>query len=77
MEAVERTHKDITTLFNTTSSIYTCINYQQILLHIHSILANLRDSLYYMRQIVMHAIDYIDAAPTGILSPHILPVEVL
>ena len=38
-------------------------------------MANLMDSLYYMRQIVMHAMDYIDAASTGILSPHILPVE--
>ena len=47
MEVVGRTHDDITTLFNITSSIYSHINYQQILLHIHSILANLRDSLYY------------------------------
>ena len=56
-------------------SIYSCINYQQILLPICSILANLGDSLYYMRQITMHAMDYIDAATTGILSPHVLPVE--
>ena len=75
MEAVQMTHNDVTTLFNITSSIYTHINYQQILLHICSILANLRDSLYYMRQIAMHTMDYIDAAITGILSPHILPVE--
>ena len=75
MEAVQRTHSDITTLFNITSLIYTCINYQQILLHVHSILVNLRDSLYYMRQIAINAMDYIDAAPTGILSPHVLPVE--
>ena len=34
MEAVERTHNDVTTLFNITSSIYTHINYQQILIHI-------------------------------------------
>ena len=34
MEALQRTHKDVTTLFNITSLIYTCINYQQILLHI-------------------------------------------
>ena len=27
MDAVQRTHNDITTLFNITSSIYTCINY--------------------------------------------------
>ena len=75
MEAVQRTHNDITTLLNITSSFYTCINYQQILLYVHSILANLRDSLYYMRQTAMHVMDYIDAATTGILSPHILPVE--
>ena len=75
MEVVQRTHNDVTTLFNITSLIYTCINYQQILLHAHSILANLRDSLYYMRQIAMHAMDYIDAATTGIWSPHMLPVE--
>ena len=75
IEVVERTHNNITTLFNITSSIYTGINYQQILIHIHSILANLRDSLYNMRQIAMNAMDYIDAATTGILSPHVLPVE--
>ena len=72
---VQRTHNDVTTLFNITISIYTCINYQKILLHIHSILANLENSLYYMMQIAMHAMDYTDAATTGILSPHILPVE--
>ena len=75
METVQRTHNDVTTLFNITSSIYNFINYQQILLYLHSILANLRDTLYYMRQIAMHAMDYIDAATTSILSPHILPVE--
>ena len=75
MEVVERTHNDITILFSMTSSIYTCITYQQILLHIHSILANFRDSLYYMRQIAMHVLDCIDAATTSILSPHVLPVD--
>ena len=45
MEAVQRTHHNITTLFNITSLIYTCINYQQILIHVCSILANLRDLL--------------------------------
>ena len=75
MEAVQRTHNNVTTLFNITSSIYTCINYQQILLHVHSILANLRNSLYYMRHIAMHAMAHIDAVTTSMLSPHILPVE--
>ena len=75
MAAVERTYQDVTMLYNITSSLYTSLNYQQIVLHIHSILANLRDSVYYMRQVAMHVMDYIDAAMTGILSPHVLPVE--
>ena len=75
MEAVERTHQDITMLHNFTSSLYTSLNYQQIVLYICSILANLRDWLYYMRQVVMLAMDYIDAAIAGILSPHVFPVE--
>ena len=73
MDAVRRTHQDITMLYNITSSFYTSLNYQQIVLHIWSILANLRDSLHYMRQVVMHVMDYIDA--TGILSPYVLSVE--
>ena len=77
MEAVQRAHTNVTTLFNITSSIYTHINYQEILLYIYSILANLMDSPYYMRQIAIHAMDYINAATTSILSPHILPVEYL
>ena len=75
MQAVERTYNDITTLFNITSSLHSHINYHQILLHIHSILANFRDSLYYMRQIAMHAMDYIDTATISIVSLHVLPVE--
>ena len=76
MEAVERTHHDVTMLYNITSSLYTHQDdYQQIVLHICFILANLRDSLYYMRQVAMCRIDYIEATTTGILSPHVLPVE--
>ena len=75
MDAVERTHQDVTTLYNITSALYTSLNYQQIVLYICSILANLQDSLYYMRQVAIHVMDYIDVAMTGILSPHVLPVE--
>ena len=75
MDTVERTHQDVTMLYNITSSLYTSLNYQQIVLHICSVLANLRDSLYYMCQVAIHVMDYIDAATTGILSPHVLPVE--
>ena len=28
-----------------------------------------------MRKVTIHTMDYIDAATTGILSPHVLPVE--
>ena len=45
MNTVERTCQDITMLCNITSSLYISLNYQQIVLHICSILANLRDSL--------------------------------
>ena len=65
LDAVERTHQDVTMLYNITSLLYTSLNYQQIVLHIHSILANLRDSLYHMRQVAMHAMDYIDTAITS------------
>ena len=72
---IQRTHNDIITLFNITSSIYTHISYQQILLLVCYILFNLRDSLYYSRQIAMHVMDYIDTTTTSILSPHTSPIE--
>ena len=28
-----------------------------------------------MREVTIHTLDYTDAATTGILSPHVLPVE--
>ena len=75
MDAVEGTHQDVTKLYNITSLLYISLNYQQIVLYTCSILANLRDSLYYMRQVAIHAMDYIDAATTCILSPHVLPAD--
>ena len=75
MEAVERTQQDITMLCKITRSLYTSLNYQHIVPHICSILANCRDSLYYMRQVAMHVMYCIATATTGILSPHVLPVE--
>ena len=39
------------------------------------ILAYLRDSFTYMRQVAIHMADYVDAATTNVLSPDILPVE--
>ena len=75
MDTVERTNQDVATVYNITSSLYNSLSYQQITLQICSILANLRDSLYYMREITMHTMDYIDATTTEIFSLHVLPVE--
>ena len=49
MDTVERTHQDITTLYNITSSLYNSLSYQQIVLYIHSILVNLRFPILYER----------------------------
>ena len=77
MDTMEKTHQDLTTLYNIMQSLYSSLSYQQIILHTRSILENLGDSLYYMREVVLHTMDYIDAATTGILLPHILPIEEL
>ena len=75
MDMTEKTRQDITTLYNIMNSLYNSMSYQQIVLHIRSLLANLWDSLHYIRETALHTMDYIDAATTGILSPHILPVQ--
>ena len=75
MDTTKKTHQDITTMYNITHSLYSSISYHQIVLHIRSVLANLWDSLHYMQGITLHTMDYINAATTGILSPHILPVQ--
>ena len=42
MDTVERTHQDITTLYNIKSSLYNSLSYQLIILHICFTLANLK-----------------------------------
>ena len=49
MSTAEKTHQDVTTLYNITHYLYSSLSDQQIVLHICSILANLWDSLYYLR----------------------------
>ena len=44
-------------------------------IYMHTLLANLRDSLTYMRQVAIHIMDYVDVAATNILSTDILFVE--
>ena len=75
IHATEKTHQDLTTFYNIMHSLYSSISYNQIILHIKSVLANLWDSLHYMWEIALHIMDNIGAATKGILSPHILPVQ--
>ena len=75
MNAAEKMHQDVTTLYNIMHSLYSSLSYKQIVLHIQSIWANLWYSLYCMREVAIHTMDYIDAATTGAFSPHVLPIE--
>ena len=45
-----------------------------MILHIRSVFANLCDSLNYIQMVSTHTMEYIDAATSGTLSPHVLPV---
>ena len=74
MEAARATSYDINNLYNLTTSLATSINLHQLILHIRSVFANLHDSLNYIWMVSTHTMDYIDAATSGTLSPHVLPV---
>ena len=58
MNTTEKTHQDITIMYNIMHSLYSSISYQQIVLHIISILANLQDSLHCMQETVLHIMYY-------------------
>ena len=77
MDAVRTTSHDINNLYNLTTSLATSINFHQMILHIRSVFANLHDSLNYIRMVSTHTMEYINAATSGTLSPHVLPVIVL
>ena len=74
MNKVDETSHDINNLYNLTTSLATSIRFHQLILQIRSVLANLCDSLSYIRMVSTHTMDYIDAATSGTLSPHIMPV---
>ena len=74
MNKVDETSHDINNLYNLTTSLATSISFHQLILHIRSVFANLHDSLSYIRMVSTHTMDYINAATSGTLSPHILPV---
>ena len=74
MDAVRATSHDINNLYNLTTSLAMSINFHQLILHIRSVFANLCDSLNYIQMVSTHTMDYINAATSGTLSPHVLPV---
>ena len=74
MDAARATSHDINNLYNVTTSLTTSINFHQLILHIRSVFANLHDSLNYIQMVSAHTMDYIDAATSGTLSPHVLLV---
>ena len=74
MDKVNETVQDVNNLCNLTTSPATSLIYHQLMLHIKSVLANLQDSLSYIRTIPMHTMDYVDAAMTRTLLPHVLPI---
>ena len=75
IDGLQRSNEDINRLFNITEVLTQCIRYQQMYIYMPTIIAYLRDSLTYMRQVAIHMVDYVDAATTNILSPDILLVE--
>ena len=74
IDAVHSATQDIDNLSNVTSSLASSINFNQMTLHLRSVFANLQDTMKYLCNISMHMMDYIDAATSGKLSPHVLPV---
>ena len=74
MDAVRATSHDINNLYNLTTSLATSMNFHQLILHMRSVFANLCDSLNYIQMVSKHTMDYINAATSGMLSPHVLPV---
>ena len=74
MDAVRTTSHDTNNLYNLTTSLTTSINFHQMILHIRSVFANLCDSLNYLQMVSTHTMEYINAATSGTLSLHVLPV---
>ena len=74
MDKVDETSHDINNLYIWTTSLATSVSFHQLILNIRSVVANLHDSLCYIRMVSAHTMDYINATTSGTLSPHILPV---
>ena len=73
-DVVRATSHDINNLYNLTASLATSINFHQMILHFRLVFANLHDSLNYIQMVSTHTMEYINAATSRTLSPHVLPV---
>ena len=73
MDKVDATSHDINNLYNLTTSLATSVSFHQLIFHLRSVFANLCNSLNHIQMVSTHTMDYINAATSGILSPHILP----
>ena len=54
IDAVCTTSQDINNLYNLTTSLATSINFNQMILHMRSVFANLQDSLHYIQMVSTH-----------------------
>ena len=57
MDSLQRSNEDLDRLFNITEVLTQHIRYQQMNIYMCTILAYLRDSLTYMRQVGIHMMD--------------------
>ena len=72
MDKVDETVHNVNNLYNLTTSLVTSLSFHQLILHIRSVLANLQDSLSYIRTVSMYTMDYVDAATARTLLRHVL-----
>ena len=73
LDRVQTTSQDFNNLYNLTTSLATNINFNQMILHIRLVFANLCDSLNNIQMVSTYTMEYINAATSGTLSPHVLP----
>ena len=75
IDAVHTTSQDINNLYNLTTSLAASINFNQMILHLRSVFANLCDSLHYLQMVSTHTMDYIAPTTSGILPPHVMDLQ--
>ena len=66
IDAICTTSQDIHNLYNLTTSLAANINFNQMILHIRSVFANLQDSIHYLWTVSMHTMENINATISGI-----------